>query len=289
MTWLVTGADGQLGRAFRRALAGRDDTRFVDRSACDLSNPASLADCLARQTPSIIINCAAYTAVDAAEQDAQTAMRVNAQAVGDMARWAADRDALMVHFSTDYVFDGAASGAYAEDSPVNPLSAYGRSKAAGEAEFLESRTRGVCLRTSWVHSNDGRNFLVTMKSLMKERDQLRIVNDQHGVPTTTDFLATTTLSLVDLLLRNDNDLPRLIHAVPGGATSWFGLATHIRNMLLQQDSDAKIAEIQAIHSSEFPQTATRPANSVMSNSLLQSLLGKTVAGWEAWHDKLHGR
>ena len=98
MTWLVTGADGQLGRAFRRALAGRDDTRFVDRSACDLSNPASLADCLARETPSIIINCAAYTAVDAAEQDAQTAMRVNAQAVGDMARWAADRDALMVHF-----------------------------------------------------------------------------------------------------------------------------------------------------------------------------------------------
>ena len=112
MTWLVTGADGQLGSAFRRALAGRDDTRFVDRSACDLSNPASLADCLALETPSIIINCAAYTAVDAAEQDAQTAMRVNAQAVGDMARWAADRDALMVHFSTDYVFDGAAS-AYA--------------------------------------------------------------------------------------------------------------------------------------------------------------------------------
>ena len=118
---------------------------------------------------------------------------------------------------------------------------------------------------------------------------MRIVNDQHGVPTTTNFLATTTLNLVDLLLRNDDDLPRLIHAVPGGATSWFGFATHIRNMLLQQDSDANIAEIQAIPSSEFPQMATRPANSVMSNSLLQSLLGKTVAGWEAWHDKLHGR
>ena len=288
MTWLVTGVNGQLGMAFRRALAERDDARFVDRTTCDLSNPASLAACLERESPSVIINCAAYTAVDAAEEDEATATRVNADAVGEMARWAASTRALMVHFSTDYVFDGSAVGAYDEDAPVKPLSAYGRSKAAGEALFMESGASGLCLRTSWVHSLDGSNFLLTMKRLMQERDHLRIVDDQHGVPTTTDFLAETTLGLVDLYLNGEHDLPRLIHAVPGGATSWYGFASHIRRMLVQLDGETKLAEIEPIPSSGFPQAATRPMNSVMSNDLLQSRLGKPLGRWEDWHDKLHG-
>ena len=195
----------------------------------------------------------------------------------------------MVHFSTDYVFDGSAVGAYDEDAPVKPLSAYGRSKAAGEALFMESGASGLCLRTSWVHSLDGSNFLLTMKRLMQERDHLRIVDDQHGVPTTTDFLAETTLGLVDLYLNGEHDLPRLIHAVPGGATSWYGFASHIRRMLVQLDGETKLAEIEPIPSSGFPQAATRPMNSVMSNDLLQSRLGKPLGRWEDWHDKLHGR
>ena len=288
MTWLVTGVNGQLGMAFRRALAEGDDARFVDRTTCDLSNPASLAACLERESPSVIINCAAYTAVDAAEEDEATATRVNADAVGEMARWAASTRALMVHFSTDYVFDGSAVGAYDEDAPVKPLSAYGRSKAAGEALFMESGASGLCLRTSWVHSLDGSNFLLTMKRLMQERDHLRIVDDQHGVPTTTDFLAETTLGLVDLYLNGEHDLPRLIHAVPGGATSWYGFASHIRRMLTQLDSEVKLAELEPIPSFSFPQVASRPTNSVMSNELLQSRLGKPLGRWEDWHDKLHG-
>lgn len=287
MTWLVTGANGQLGRAFGRALTA-GSICFAGRSTCDLGDPASLASCLARETPSVIINCAAYTAVDAAEEDEATAMHVNADAVGEMARWAASTGALMVQFSTDYVFDGSATSAYVEDAPVNPLSAYGRSKAAGEAQFMESGVRGMCLRTSWVHSNDGANFLLTMKRLMQERDHLRIVDDQRGVPTTTDFLAYITLNLIDLCQHGDGDVPRLIHAVPEGETSWFGFASYIRERLIQQDSTAKLAKIEPIPSSEFPQAAIRPKNSVMSNALLRSRLGKPVSRWETWHDKLYG-
>ena len=287
MSWLVTGANGQLGIAFRRALTA-GDVYFADRTTCNLGDPAALAACLERRSPSVIINCAAYTAVDAAEEDEATAMRVNAQAVGEIANWAARNGALLVHFSTDYVFDGTASGAYAEDTPVNPLSAYGRSKQAGEALFLESGVRGMCLRTSWVHSNDGTNFLLTMTRLMQERDQLRVIDDQRGVPTTTDFLAKTTLQLVDLYRQGNNDLPRLIHAVPGGKTSWFGFASHIRDRLIQADNTAKLALLEAIPSSEFTQAAKRPSNSVMANNLLQSFLGKSVGKWEDWHDRLHG-
>lgn len=288
MTWLVTGANGQLGMAFRRALTA-GGVCFAGRSSCDLGDAAALAACLEREQPSVIINCAAYTAVDAAEDDEPVAMRVNAKAVGEIAGWAARHGALMVHFSTDYVFDGAASGAYCEDAPVNPQSAYGRSKAAGDAKFLGSGAKGFCLRTSWVHSNDGHNFFLTMKRLMQERDNLRIVDDQRGVPTTTDFLAEVTLSLIDLHQKTNGDIPRLIHAVPGGATSWFGFASHIRDRLARHDPVGKLAEIEPIASSEFPQAAMRPANSVMANDLLQSCLGKPLGRWEDWHNELHGR
>jgi dTDP-4-dehydrorhamnose reductase len=287
MTWVVTGANGQLGLAFRRALSN-DLVCFAGRSSCDLGDPASLAAFLEHEQPSVIINCAAYTAVDAAEGDETTTTRVNADAVGEMARWAASTGALMVHFSTDYVFDGNATTAYFEDSLVNPLSAYGRSKATGEAQFLESGVKGMCLRTSWVHSNDCSNFLLTMKKLMQERDHLRIVDDQLSVPTTTDFLVYITLNLIELCQQSGSDVPRLIHAVPEGKTSWFGFASHIRERLIQQDSTVRLATLEPILSSEFAQAAIRPKYSVMSNALLQSHLGKPVNRWEAWHDKLYG-
>lgn len=147
MTWLVTGANGQLGMAFRRVLTA-GDVRFANRISCDLADPSSIQACLEREQPSVIINCAAYTAVDAAENNETTAMRVNAEAVGEIAEWAAHNCALMVHFSTDYVFNGVASAAYSEDAPIDPQSTYGRSKAAGEAKFFASGVLGMCLRTS---------------------------------------------------------------------------------------------------------------------------------------------
>ena len=289
MTWLVTGATGQLGMAFRRAINKDITACFADRRICNLADAASIAACLERHQPTVIINCAAYTAVDAAEDDETTAMRVNATAVGEMARWASDHNAIMVHFSSDYVFDGTASGAYAEDASVNPMSAYGRSKAKGERFFLESAPKGFCLRTSWVHSVEGQNFFLTIKRLMRERDHLRIVDDQNGVPTTTDFLVETTFELIALCQKNHNDMPSLLHAVPRGKTSWYGFACHIRDMLAQLNADAKLAKIEPIPSSEFLQAATRPKNSVMANTLIETLLGNKCGKWEDWHDKLYSR
>ena len=147
MTWLVTGATGQLGIAFRQAITDDIPARFTDRRLCDLSDSSSLAACLECIHPTVIINCAAYTAVDNAEDDETSAMRINATAVGEMARWAREHDALLVHFSTDYVFDGATPGAYVRP-PINPMSAYGRSKATGERLFRITGQR-LCLRTSW--------------------------------------------------------------------------------------------------------------------------------------------
>lgn len=289
MTWLVTGSSGQLGMAFQREIALRSNVKFADRSACDLAIPASLAACLDREQPSVIINCAAYTAVDAAEKDEATATRVNADAVGEIARWAALHDALMVQFSTDYVFNGTSNGTYTESAPHSPLSSYGRSKAAGEDQFLQTGARGFCLRTSWVHSNDRNNFFLTMKRLLREQAHLRVVDDQRGVPTTTDFLAKITIRLIELCRQGKREMPRLIHAVPSGATSWFGFANHIRDKLMQMDNKTQLALIEPIPSSEFSQAAKRPFNSAMANDLLQSCLGKTVGKWEDWHDNLYGR
>ena len=288
MTWLVTGADGQLGKAFRRSLKS-DGIYFANRLQCDLANPTHLAKFLNREQPSVIINCAAYTAVDAAENHERIAMRVNSDAVGEIATWAARNRAFMVHFSTDYVFNGRSSCAYSEDGPVDPLSAYGRSKAAGETKFCASGVSGMCLRTSWLHSNDGANFFLTMKRLLQERSTIRVVDDQFGVPTTTDFLAEMTLSLIDRQQKVSADAPQLIHAVPGGSTSWFGFACHIRNALMKNKTHRRIAEIEPISSSLYSQTARRPKNSAMANDLLQSSLGKPLGRWEGWHDDLYGR
>ena len=289
MKWLVIGSKGQLGQAFQRALPFKKTTCFADRSICDLADPASVTACLELEQPAIIINCAAYTAVDNAEDDEEIAIRINATAVGEIARWASKHGAFFVHFSTDYVFDGKSSNIYTENSAINPLSTYGRSKAAGETLFREARPQGVCIRTSWVHSNDWHNYFLTIKRLMKTRKHLRVVEDQKGVPTTTDFLADVTIRLVDLYHQGKNDIPSIIHAVPDGATSWFGFASHIRDMLAQKDGYDRLADIEPIPSSEFPQAAERPTNSIMANTLLASLIGRSVGKWEDWHNKLYGR
>ena len=184
------------GQSIHRALFDQKNICFVDRIRMRPYAIRQLSNCLQREKPKVIVNCAAYTAVDAAEDDEQTAMRVNALAVGEMARWSADNGALMVHFSTDYVFDGSSEDAYRESDTVNPLTAYGRSKAAGEELLFNAGGAALCLRTSWVHSNEGHNFLRTMRRLISEQNKLGVVNDQFGVPTTTDFLVKMTRQLI---------------------------------------------------------------------------------------------
>ena len=145
----------------------------------------------------------------------------------------------------------------------------------------------MCLRTSWLHSNDGHNFFLTMKRLFRERDVLNIVTDQWGVPTTTDFLAEVTLALIDVYRKPKGDLPQLVHAVPCGSASWFEFASYIRHRLCRKKLGEGLADIRGISSSEFPQIAERPANSILSNDLLQSILGKPVGSWQEWHNKLY--
>ena len=288
MTWLVTGADGQLGSAFRQTLnCSNDQINFVNRSTCDLADSTNLINCLETLRPSIILNCAAYTAVDAAENDVDYAMRINAEAVGEIANWAAANDALLFHFSTDYVFDGLKTSKYSEDDQKNPLSVYGKSKALGEQYFFNAGSKGVCIRTSWVHSNDGNNFFLTMLKLLRDREHIKVVDDQRGVPTSTEFLAKVTLELISSYKNDEKDMPPVLHAVPDGETTWFGFACHIRDMLNALGSKASLAEIEPIQSSDFPQLAKRPVNSVMSNRLLKSLIKDRVGTWKHWNQKLY--
>ena len=197
MSIVVLGAGGQLGRSFRKLFAEREESAvFADRSAIDLRDDQNILDGLNAKAPTAVINCAAYTAVDRAEDEPELAHRVNGAAVGTIAKWCADHDAVMIHYSTDYVFDGTKTAPYDEADRPNPQSVYGRSKLAGELAFRDTGCRGICLRTSWVHSNFGANFFLTMRRLFTEREEVKVVDDQFGVPTTTRFIAEQSLAIL---------------------------------------------------------------------------------------------
>lgn len=285
MTTLVTGANGQLGQTFKYHL-GLKNVVYADRGICDLSDKSSILECLKCVKPKRIINCAAYTAVDNAEDELELAVEVNGYAVGRLCDWAVKYDAEVIHFSTDYVFDGTKSGAYLEEDKPNPQSAYGRSKLLGEELFLSSGVRGICLRTSWVHSNYGNNFHLTMRKLMAEREELSVVDNQFGVPTTCDFIAQNTLKLI-----NENKLedegPKIVHCVPSGSTNWFKFALNILKNLKKRNVEIRCKCIKPISSEDYPQKANRPKNSVLANSFLSGLLALEIEHWSDEHEKLY--
>jgi dTDP-4-dehydrorhamnose reductase len=258
---LLTGRDGQVGWELERRL---DGVIATDRAQLDLSGPG-IAEAVARIRPDVIINAAAYTEVDKAETEKDTAMRVNGIAPGIFAEEAKRIDALLVHYSTDYVFDGEKKSPYVEDDRTNPLSAYGESKLEGERRILASGCRHLILRTSWVYGPRGRNFFLTMKNA---RQPLRVVDDQRGVPTSSRFLAENTVLLIKKQAQG------LLHLVPSGQTTWCGFA---REILGPQ------ADITPIRSGEFPTAARRPANSVLDNRRAARAL---VAPLEDWRELL---
>ncbi|MFM8873743.1 MAG: dTDP-4-dehydrorhamnose reductase, partial [Phycisphaerales bacterium] len=196
MRILVLGRNGQVGGELQRSLAPLGDVTALDRSAADLSRPESLADVVRDARPDVIVNAAAYTAVDRAETERALAFRVNAEAVGVLARCAAERGAVFVHYSTDYVFDGSGSRPWREDDPTGPLGAYGASKLAGEQAIAQGGCRHLILRTSWVYAARGHNFVRTMLRLAAERDELRVVHDQFGAPTSAALLADVTAAAI---------------------------------------------------------------------------------------------
>jgi dTDP-4-dehydrorhamnose reductase len=252
---------------------------YLGRSECDLSNEDAVLAQLNTVKPDLIINASAYTAVDKAETDIDLAYAVNAKAPEIMARYAAENDAAFLHYSTDYVFDGSKNGFYVESDARNPLGIYGKSKAAGEEAiekvFLNSsKGQFAIFRTSWVYG-DGGNFIRTMLRLAKEREELKVVHDQHGVPTSAQWLAKVSLDLaLDAQWKLKQFPSGIYHAVPAGETTWHGLASFAVQAALDAGIDlkAKPAAIKPILTVEYPLPASRPMNSRMDSAKLRSAL-----------------
>jgi len=280
---LLIGTAGQLGWELARALAPLGEVRGVDRHALDLADVAAIATAVRNLRPQLIVNAAAYTAVDRAESEADLAMAVNAKAPEVLAEEAKRIGALLVHYSTDYVFDGTKSGAWEETDAPNPLSVYGASKLAGEQAIAAAGGRYLIFRTSWVYGPHGKNFLLTMLRLGHERDRLNVVDDQIGAPTTSIELADATRTIVDGVIASRFGPPEawagIYHMTCGGVISWCGFAKAIFERA-QPILNGKIAQVSPIPTSAYPTPARRPLNSVLSNEKLFSRFGVRLREWE---------
>jgi len=272
---LLTGRNGQVGWELQRTLAPLGEVTAYGYAELDLADPGRLAAAIRDAKPDVIVNAAAYTAVDQAESDIETAMAINATAPGILAEEAKRLGALLVHYSTDYVFDGRKDSPYTEEDTPNPLNAYGRSKLAGEQAILTSDCRHVILRTSWVYGNRGRNFLRTMLRLAAERDELRVVNDQTGAPTWSRMIAEATA----LALARAEPPLGLYHLASAGATTWHGFAAAILD--LTQASRSCQPRLSPCTTAEYPLPAARPPNSRLDCGRLAREAGLGLPDWKA--------
>lgn len=270
MRILLTGSQGQVGWELQRTLAPQGEVIACDRSQLDLADANRIAEVVRAARPNIIVNAAAYTAVDKAESEPGLAHTVNARAPALLAEEAKKLGALLVHYTTDYVFDGSKSGPYTEDDTPNPLGVYGRTKLEGERAIQSAGCRHLILRTSWVYGPRGKNFLLTMLRLAKERDELRVVDDQVGAPTTAAMIAEATSIILSARAEADG----LYHMSASGHVSWCGFA---RAILRGAGLNTRVT---AIPSSEYPTPAKRPVNSVLDNAKLQRELGLRLPEWE---------
>ena len=277
MRILITGKNGQVGTEFSRLYHSPGDVVVVGRAECDLSSEHSIRDLVRRVEPAVIINAGAYTAVDQAEVERELCYAVNAAAPRVLAEEAARLGALLIHYSTDYVFNGEKPVPYLESDAISPVSVYGASKAAGEAAIAETASRYLVLRTSWVYSAQGKNFLRTMLRLGAERSELRVVDDQVGAPTSAAAIATATARLVEQYAAPEAKLPvGIYHMTAGGSTSWCGFARAIFDTGVLSVPP----RVQAIPSSAYPTPAKRPANSVLSNDKFAHTFGFRLPPWQ---------
>ena len=287
MKILLLGKDGQVGRELQRTLLPQGEVAALGRGGADLENLSSLSDVLHARTPGIIVNAAAYTAVDKAESDEATAYRINAEAVGVMANYARHSGALLVHYSTDYVFDGQKSGAYVEADAANPQSVYGRSKRAGEEAILQSGCKALIFRTSWVFSVFGGNFIKSILRLAKERESLNVVADQHGAPTSAELIAdVTALAIAGHRSRTLSN--GIYHLTAAGETTWHGLACHVVARALASGASLILQpqQIFAIPTEAYPLPAKRPKNSRMDTGALTGAVGLHFPDWKIHVDRV---
>ncbi|TKR30973.1 dTDP-4-dehydrorhamnose reductase [Luteimonas gilva] len=283
MKILLLGGNGQVGTELRRSLAPLGELAVATRTgelgdkACeraDFDAPESLGALVARIAPDIVVNAAAYTAVDRAEDDAQAAFRANAEAPRAIAAACAARGVSLVHYSTDYVFDGGASEPYREDAPTAPLGVYGASKLEGERAVAESGARHFIFRTAWVYAAHGKNFLLTMLRLAKERDELRVVADQVGSPTSAWLIAYATAAAL-----HSQRASGVWHLTASGQTSWHGFAEAIVREAHARGLLARMPKVTPIATADYPTRAARPAYSVLGNSAFQRDFGIELPNW----------
>jgi len=270
MKILLIGCTGQVGRALRSGLDAIGDVTAADRAMMDLADPPQLSAVVRAIRPDLIVNAAAYTAVDRAEAESDLARRVNAEAVAVLADEARRLDALLVHYSTDYVFDGLAARPYREDDPARPLGQYGATKLAGEQAIAASGARHLILRTSWVYSAGGSNFMLTMLRLARQRPQLRVVDDQIGAPTWAADVAAATIAA----MRPPAPVEGLFHVSASGQVTWCGFARAILK------AAGLSTPIVPITTAEYPTAARRPAYSVLDSSCFAAATGFRIGDWD---------
>ena len=283
MNILLLGANGQVGWELRQTLSALGSVTTAARSTdCDHVLDVTDSDAVNRLLDAVqadlIVNAAAYTAVDQAESEPELAAAVNADLPKRLGRWAAAHDAPVAHYSTDYVFDGSKDGPFGENDTPNPLSVYGRTKLAGDEALIDSGCDHLILRVSWVYGARGKNFLLTMQRLMAERDLLRIVDDQFGAPTWCRRIAEATTTATKAMLESSqakSDLSGLYHFAPAGVTTWYGFATAIRNACELN------CELEAITTADYPTPAHRPANSRLDTGKFSRTFGSETKSWEA--------
>ncbi|QXI38748.1 dTDP-4-dehydrorhamnose reductase [Pseudomonas xantholysinigenes] len=281
MKILVCGRNGQVAQALHDALDGLVEVVALGREQLDQSRPEQMREPLRQLQPDLIINAAAHTAVDQAESEAALAFAINAEAPRVLAEEAARLGVPLIHYSTDYVFDGSKTAPYSEDDTPHPLGVYGSSKWAGEQAIAAVGGEHLILRTSWVYSLHGRNFLLTMQKLLQERAQLKVVNDQVGAPTCAATIAASTRALIERWQQGQAGAWGTYHLTAQGETSWFGFAQAIAEQL--EARGLPCAELLPIPSSEYPTPARRPLNSRLDCSRL-------AREWQVtqphWHEAL---
>ena len=292
MKILLLGKNGQVGWELQRSLAPLGEVIALDHDGApglsgDFAHPESLAATVRDVAPDLIVNAAAHTAVDKAESEPELARAINALAPGVLAREAAALGALLVHYSTDYVFDGSGDAPWTEDAPTGPLSVYGATKLEGEQLIRDSGCRHLIFRTSWVYAARGGNFAKTMLKLAAERDKLTIIDDQHGAPTGAELLADVTAHAARMTLAQP-ELAGTYHLVAGGETTWHGYARHVIEFARARGVPIKVAPeaILPVPTSAFPTPARRPANSRLDTRKLQQAFGLVLPAWQSGVERM---
>ena len=282
MKILLTGKTGQIGEELNNIIGGLGNLITVDKEQLDLSKPNSIEPVILDIKPDIIINPAAYTAVDKAEEEPDLAMTVNALAPGLLAKAAKKVGAGLIHYSTDYVFDGCSEIPYKEEDLPNPLNVYGKTKLAGEEAITEVGIPFLIIRTSWVYSLHGKNFLRTIKKLAEEKDTIQVIDDQIGAPTWARSIALQTHQILKQCLNKkwietkESNLSGIFHLTSQGKTSWHGFAREVLNMY----NTSQNIKLIAIPTSDYPTPAVRPPNSLLNNEKIQKVFGIDMPHWK---------